>query len=77
VNQESILRELEEKLYRGAAGGILGQAAVVQRSFLGGLTQDRVLRWTGWACGVLSESLTMLAGEIDELREQLARLEHP
>ncbi|HTZ10081.1 MAG TPA: hypothetical protein VMB72_13475 [Acidimicrobiales bacterium] len=75
MDQGGILRDVEEKLYRSAAGGVLAQAAVVQRSFLGGLTQDRVLRWTGWACGVVSESLTMLAGEIDQLRDQLARFE--
>jgi len=70
-----VLRGVEEKLYRGAAGGILGQVAIVKRSFVGGLTDDRLLRLTGRACKAVSQSLHMLAGELDDLRDQLARLE--
>ena len=75
MTQASILREVEEKLYRGAASSFLGQAAIVNKTFVGEIANDKLLRLTVKLFEAVSESLHMLASEIDELRDQLTRLE--
>jgi len=66
---------VQEKLAEAAGSNFLGQAAIVNKTFVGEVSTEKLLRLTVRLFEAINESLTALATEIDDLGERVARLE--
>jgi hypothetical protein len=75
MTQGELGRQVQEKLQEAAASSYLGQAAIVNKSFVGEFGNDKLLRLTVKLFEAISESLVLLSGEIEDLAGRVAELE--